>query len=159
MFPFENLHASKAGRFDETILLDSEYTRFLGPFWRRLASQRPGAPLWGVRHQAFLLVLRRCFERLGILWMHAGLYPLRHGGASHDALFRLRPLSNIQDRGRWGSSASLVRYQKLGKAQAQYQQLPDAVRLLVEEVHDEELLGELFHFPQRAAALLRKYEL
>ncbi len=40
------------------------------------------------------------------------LYSLRHGGASHDMLNRIRPLEEIKKRGRWRSDASLRRYTK-----------------------------------------------
>eukprot|EP00971_Amphidinium_carterae_P138188 2738140-Amphidinium_carterae.1 len=42
-------------------------------------------------------------------------YVLRHSGASHDAVHKLRDLVAVQRRGRWLSMASLRRYAKGGR--------------------------------------------
>lgn len=38
------------------------------------------------------------------------LYGLRHGGASHDTLNRLRSLQQVKERGRWVTDSSVRRY-------------------------------------------------
>ena len=40
---------------------------------------------------------------------------LRHSGASHDAYYHVRDLQQIQERGRWKASRSVLRYKKPGR--------------------------------------------
>ena len=47
------------------------------------------------------------------------LYGLRHGGASHDTLNRLRALHQVKERGRWVTDASVNRYRKASLAQSE----------------------------------------
>ena len=56
------------------------------------------------------------------------LYMLRHGGASHDAMTGARGLRDIQDRGRWLTERSVVRYKKGGRVNQLLQGLPVGVQ-------------------------------
>ena len=47
------------------------------------------------------------------------LYGLRHGGASHDTLLQLRSYSQVKERGRWATDASVHRYRKASLAQSE----------------------------------------
>ena len=51
--------------------------------------------------------------------LEPSLYALHHGGASHDAASGARSIQEIKDRGRWSSDASLRRYRKTSRAQAE----------------------------------------
>ena len=55
-------------------------------------------------------------------------YRLRHGGASHDFVNKLRDLTEIQHRGRWKSTASVRRYQKGGRLTQLMNALPKQVQ-------------------------------
>ena len=55
--------------------------------------------------------------------MHASLYGLRHGGASHDGLMQIRSATEILERGRWSGSHSLRRYKKASRAQMELAKL------------------------------------
>ena len=44
-------------------------------------------------------------------------YQLRHSGASHDRLHRLRSQDEVMKRGRWTTTQSVLRYEKHGRAQ------------------------------------------
>lgn len=56
--------------------------------------------------------------------LHPQLYSLRHGGASHDALHRRRPLGAIKKRGHWQSDNRVWRYEKAAVAQRDSQTGP-----------------------------------
>ena len=52
------------------------------------------------------------FEELGCSKLAVVAYSLRHGGPSWDFMKKFRGLEEIQQRGRWRSSSSVLRYQK-----------------------------------------------
>ena len=159
MHPTDQNVASKTGFFDETVVLDSAYTAFLAPFWRKLLEGDPLQPLWNVSQQAVIKLIDRTTAALGLGRICPGLYPLRHGGVSHDIVFQLRDLPAAQNRGRWATPKSLLRYQKAGRAQQMHQQLPLAVRQLTDFVEKENLLPRLFHYPAEASRLLNRFGL
>lgn len=55
------------------------------------------------------------------------LHRLRHGGATHDAAYRIRSLADIQKRGAW-RAMSIARYSKPARLNEQMAELPPAVR-------------------------------
>ena len=120
--------ASKTQTFDDTIILDSSDLPGLGALVLALArSRRPSAHLFEFNHAAF----RERFESLAkglIPTADLVLYQLRHGGASHDLLFKRRELQSIKMRGRWRADQSLRRYAKQGRVQSLVAQLSPASR-------------------------------
>ncbi len=159
LHPQDQLTPSKTGRWDETIDLDVKYTAFLAPFWRALATGAAFAPQWKVSHTDLLRLCKDACVGLGIANFAQGLCPLRHGGASHDAVFALRSVPAIQDRGRWMTTASLLRYQKKGAAQHAHSTLPKPILDLAAELEQRDLLPRVFNFPQEARELLRRHGL
>ena len=65
-------------------------------------------------------------EAIGVQDLDLCIHALRHGGASRDVRERLRPLQEVQRRGRWATSSMLNRYAKLGRLQAVLGKIGDA---------------------------------
>ena len=102
---------SKAGTFDGSIHIDTEYmTSWIAPFLATLSLGRPaGTPLWPFSHAELIAKFRAVSDDCGLTHMKLCLYALRHGGASHDALHALRTMAQVKERGRWSTDRSLVR--------------------------------------------------
>ena len=127
--PIERLEPSKTNTYDDTILLDSIDFPNLGSMINDLARRRAS--------HFFLFgdfksdELRTAFENASQLLKLPPLvlYQLRHGGASHDLLYRRREMEAIKQRGRWRTDASLRRYAKQGKVQSMVANLTNEVRV------------------------------
>ena len=146
LHPCELPHRSKTGKWDESIILDSDYTNWLDPFMRVLVTGRsPDLALWPFDHQELINALKTSAARTGVQTLSPCLYALRHGGASHDALNELRPLHAIKERGRWANDESLRRYKKAARAQAELAKLPAATLALGHEMSLH--LEKYFHEP------------
>ena len=144
--PCERPQRSKTGKWDEPIILDSNFTSWLDPFLRVLVAGRsPDRTLWPFSHQELINVLKVSAARTGVQTLTPCLYALRHGGASHDALNELRPLQAIKERGRWANDESLRRYKKAARAQAELAKLPDATLALGHELSLH--IEKCFHEP------------
>ena len=111
---------TKTKTSDDTVLLDG--LTWLGPLLDRFQRKRaaddflfPGDPA----------ALRRQWQSamLSLGVKDACLYQHRHGGASHDALSKSRPLLEIMQRGRWQATSSLLRYAKPGKVHRMFEML------------------------------------
>ena len=82
------------------------------------------------------MAFRTASKELALDRLSDHLYSLRHGGASHDLLFRRRDLSAVKERGRWMTDASLKRYGKATLLQREINRVPAGVldfSLLVEQ--------------------------
>ena len=78
-----------------------------------MAGSNPEGPLLGMPYADWDLALRAAAtaeglqDQLGAVTLHR----LRHSGASLDALFKTKSLSDVQKHGRWVSSDSVRRYE------------------------------------------------
>ena len=118
--------ASKTDELDETLLIDLERDRELGPALERMLASRFGKG-WrprllkgGANEKLFALDSREVcrlwnlalkglgYDAVGVVSM----YQLRHAGASADTLSALRTLEEVRRRGRWKSWTSVRRYEK-----------------------------------------------
>jgi len=119
---------SKTGEFDETLVMDSAFFRFLDPILQALARGRSAdQPLVGVTYFEWVADFAEAgaaceLDALG----PPVLYQLRHGGTSFEMMMQVRPLLEIKKRGRWQADASLRRYEKGGRLQQQLQRLGKA---------------------------------
>ncbi|CAE7239903.1 unnamed protein product [Symbiodinium sp. CCMP2592] len=133
------LHPLEVGvtqEFDECLQLDLPYHQPLGPATYKLLRlhQKRG------EEHIFTITLENVtqfLERAQIELELKGLgelqpYRLRHGGASHDFVSKLRDLASIQMRGRWRSQSSVRRYQKGGRLTQLMQTLPPHVKRAAE---------------------------
>lgn len=76
-------------------------------------------------HRFEVLMRKTCVESAsGDAYMP---HQCRHGGASHDALDGIRPMRDIQRRGRWRARESLRRYEKHGVLLRVWRRTPLAV--------------------------------
>ena len=55
------------------------------------------------------------------------LHTLRHGGASHDSLYRHRTSAEVQERGDWADPRSVKRYKNPGRFEQLIAQLPSTI--------------------------------
>lgn len=120
--PIERGETSKAGIFDETLILDDSRAPWLGELLNQLAARRSkevgeGGQLWPFTARKYLETWRQCVRALEVEDVAETPYQNRHGGASRDHLLRLRSVGNIQRRGRWASDSSSRIYSKPGRLQ------------------------------------------
>eukprot|EP00439_Symbiodinium_sp_Y106_P000173 s123_g1.t1 len=124
--------ASKTQEFDETVGLDLPYHAGVGAaLHRALQLQRRHEDQKVFTHtlQDFAEFTEAAANALSLQKLgpfHP--YRLRHGGASHDFVNKLRDLTEIQHRGRWKSTASVRRYQKGGRLTQLMNALPKQVQ-------------------------------
>jgi len=102
--------AGKTGLTDESVLISDPilFQCLSALSLTRVAGQKLWSFSMGELRQAF----QRCSLHLNLGHLSSHPYCLRHGGASHDLLHQLRPLAEVQRRGRWLSTSSLRRYGK-----------------------------------------------
>lgn len=116
--PIERGQGSKAGIYDETLILDDTRAAFLGPLMVQLAKRRiKEDKLWDFTAASFLKKWRQAVEIMQIADVAHSPYQNRHGGASRDLMMKLRSLPAIQRKGRWASDASARIYGKPGRLQ------------------------------------------
>jgi len=120
---FEEKIPSKTGTFDETIELgDVASWRWIGRVLDAANElrQNQGIPDSAPLADFSMAKWTKTFVKKGEM---AGfprkeilhLYALRHGGASHDAGNKLRPMLEVQKRGSWRTTTSVCRYSKPGR--------------------------------------------
>ena len=79
--------------------------------WRR---GYPDIRVWGFTYPAYLHVLD---DIDAVMKVKVVPYQLRHSGANHDRLHRLRSQDEVMKRGRWKTMQSVLRYKKHGRVQ------------------------------------------
>ena len=117
--PEQGEKPTKAGGFDDVIVLDTEDKQYLGPLLgaRKKLVGDAGAVFSFSPNQMRQRWAWAC-QALGVQDLELCIHALRHGGASRDVREKLRPMLEVQRRGRWASSGMLMRYAKLGRLQA-----------------------------------------
>lgn len=154
LFPTEGDQMSKAGYFDETVLLDSKNLQWLAPLYKMLTTGRKGsAPLWPFGHRDLAQIFKETAHSCNLTAWSPCLYSLRHGGASYDCLAKLRTELCIMERGRWASTASLKRYKRAARAQLEAQRMPERAKMIASAAAAAGL-ETLFHNPSQAKAII-----
>ena len=126
LHPVEGGVPGKTNLFDGTILIDQDL--WIGDFLLALIHNRSGQEeLWSHSHDTLIALFKRSLMVLGLDFMGATLYSLRHGGASFDLLQKRRSLLEIKRRGRWAADSSLKRYAKEARLQHQLSLVPRSV--------------------------------
>jgi len=140
--PEELPERSKTGEFDDSIPLDSGYLKpWAQPLFKALTTKGGGEPLWSFDYGRYSKVFQEVTEALGL---DVTPYQMRHSGPSIDRSKDLRPLIEVQKRGRWKSHKSLARYEKSARLAANFQQLPLPVQqhcLLAESLLEDVMCG------------------
>ena len=113
------------GTFDDAVSLSDVRAPWLGQALGRHAAARRRAlraqghtslevelsPLWSLSAADLRAQFDKAVDDLGLRWVVKCRYGLRHGGASRDVLSQLRPLQEVQRRGRWAVLSS-IKHQK-----------------------------------------------
>lgn len=132
MHPFEVGVPSKTLEFDESLELDLDYHRGVGELIHRYINHHHIAQkstVLGHANKDLTSFMEEASNHLNLQVLgKIDPYRFRHGGASHDAVNRLRDLNAIQMRGRWKSAASVRRYQKGARLNQIFGSLPAAVQ-------------------------------
>jgi len=148
--PFEREEATKAGAYDESVVLDSRREDFLGELSGALAEQRQAAagdpleavPLWSFTARAFLEEWRAAVQQLRVGDLVESPYQCRHGGPSRDRLMKLRSLLAVKKRGRWAADSSVRVYEQSGRVQETLHKLSPELVLFGNSVREN--FGRLF---------------
>ena len=123
------MRASKTSQFDESVLLDWPEVPALGRALRRLTQNRAERePLWDFNVAEFNLDWKSDVDRAGLSVLSPHPYTLRHGGASHDLLYKRRDRSEVLARGRWWSESSIRRSGKHSRALKEVSRLHPEVK-------------------------------
>ena len=117
---------SKTFEFDDSLMIDSEWAQFLKPILSVMKEGDPLAPVFTFRYTRFVEELALACEQLQCPRMVP--YEMRHSGPSHDRMVKSRSLLEVQKRGRWKTTRSLVRYEKHTRMLQAWNRLPAAVR-------------------------------
>ena len=115
--------SSKVKTYDDTLLLDG-HLGWLGPrLFKHAAGAKGERKLFEEPRAEFTRQFALAAKSIG-MDPPPHEYQLRHGGAAHDLMHKLRERGAVKARGRWVTEASLVRYGKQGKVQALLAKLP-----------------------------------
>ena len=117
---------NKSGEFDESVRMDIDELEWMNDIFVELRADGSSEPVWSFLNVHLTSMLRDPAALSGVSHLRPQLYSLRHGGASHDALTRRRPLSEIKKRGRWASDQTVRRYEKAALAQREANRLSHA---------------------------------
>ena len=123
LHPWSHGRASKAGQFDDSVLLDSRDRPWMGDLmlsWKR--SKAPRQQLATFTMSEWGAEFKQCCEILGLPPCH--LYVLRHSGPSDDFLRNNRSMTQIKRRGRWSQDQTVRKYEKAARSLAQMSQWP-----------------------------------
>ena len=112
---------SKAGQVDDSFVFGTKGRMWVVDIVKKLARRvRKGARLFPDLN---LISYERAFQKasraLKLEMLGVTPHVVRHTGPSNDRLFNLRPLSEVQKRGRWGHIKSCTRYEKRAKIMRQ----------------------------------------
>ena len=136
--PFERGEESKAGVYDETLILDNVRAPWLESTLHSHVQQRlkqgEDADLWSFSAAQYLSSWREAVNLLQIGDVASSPYQNRHGGASRDHLMKLRSVQAIQRRGRWAVDSSARVYDKPGRLQQVINKYSDLLQEFGEQV-------------------------
>ena len=135
----------KVGLSDESLLFDELACGLLIGQFLALAAKQGDKQLLGLAPGQLKAEWASAIATLKVGPMD--LYQLRHGGASHDLLCRLRDPLQVKLLLRHSSDASLARYGKATRAQKEINKLPGPVVELGQ--HMITSLQECFYDPRR----------
>ena len=148
MCPSTESVTTKTGQQDDTLLLGTKnptrrwLAALLAALLKRVAGREDSARLFTLDLAAFEKLTREAVKALGLAALRLSPHSWRHGGPSHDAYHGLRTLAEIQQRGRWRSQASVLRYEKHGRLLRQLR-LMSASHLVAVEIAAKSLQSDM----------------
>ncbi|CAK0844650.1 unnamed protein product [Prorocentrum cordatum] len=120
LHPQEGGATSKTGRVDESLLADNPLFPWLPQVLGLLKAKLPHSLVFNFGQAQWGRALKGAASACGLTALgDPCLHRLRHGGASHDLLFKARILLGAKKRGRWASDRSLARYERGGRINEQ----------------------------------------
>ena len=128
LHPSDRQESSKVGLSDETILLDSKTTPWMGLLLRHHLSLHRGEMIFRVDYRGLRDAWQGALVDLGLCRTHSVLYQLRHSGPSYDRMVKHRSLLDVKKRGRWLSDSSVRRYEASARLNQEFQKLPKKVQ-------------------------------
>ena len=140
LHPQESAVPSKVGQFNDSLVVGSHGREWIGNLLGRIYSAHPGdldSQLFDFTLNRFEKEFKLSVSRLGIQKLQLSPHCLRHGGASHDYLFGIRSLPDVQARGCWGSYESVRRYAKHGRINRQLNLLTPEQQQTAKQSHLE----------------------
>ncbi len=132
---------TKSGEFEEAVTIDGPWAPWLNPILEALHRRlRPEQGLWmGLSSEQLIDMLRVAATRLNLSHLGVEWHNVRHGGASHDAVFKLREVLDIQKRLRHSSLNTVRRYEKSAKLASELRRADDEVvqfgQTMVDRLH------------------------
>ena len=146
------LACERGASSSRVLILNRPDVRFLDKMWRGLHRGRPSdATLIPLGQSELAMEIKNIFEEVGAEKLGIVAYSLRHGGPSWDFMSGFRDLAVIQQRGRWRSNQSVLRYQKSAKLLAAMHQIPPRFKKFVDHCNNN--LEALLDFPSLGPAL------
>ena len=127
-FPSERAGRSKVGLADVSVLLDSSVCPWLGPLLDSVAQRGPQEALFALNALQLRNLWRRVNDEVGLKEFRFVMHQLRHGGASHDRLLRLRTREEIKARGAWATDKNVNRYEAAARVQQLEAVAPSSVQ-------------------------------
>ena len=121
---------TKTGLYDDCILLDSPGRSDLGVVMKYLTArcERADSHLFQqLTLHAYNKAIKKACDTLNLEKLRLTPHNLRHSGPSTDAYYKARSLSAIQQRGRWASISSVLRYNKPGRMLLLHQLVPQNI--------------------------------
>eukprot|EP00971_Amphidinium_carterae_P183870 3650286-Amphidinium_carterae.1 len=128
-----DLHLSKTGAADESVQFDTLGYEWLGEVFEILRRHRHQRSAWTFGYPLVLKLFK--WSGLKFKVPHFTPYRLRHSGPSADRLAGTRSLQEIQQRGRWLSHSSVVRYEKASRVASEWHKLEPRLRAFCEYCH------------------------
>ena len=132
---------SKTGTKDDSILLDSSWTAFLGPILEYMSKGPKMEKVWSFDYAEYLSVFHSCCQDLNVQLVP---YQARHSGPSIDRALNSRSQEEVRKRGGWVGRQSMARYEKSGRLAATWRKLSSETQLcctLAEKYLEEIMLG------------------
>ena len=123
LFPDERIERSKVGAANESIMLDSDYCREVGPLLASLMMGSGQEAIFPFGLARLTAIWKSAIKDIGLERFGFVLYQLRHGGPSHDRRYKLRSALEVKLRGRWASDRVMKRYEAHARLDREFQRL------------------------------------
>jgi integrase len=125
---------TKTKQQDDTVLFDSVDRPFAGNIVQRVVKPIIGTDVKLFPHLSLAIyekLFRQVSAKLKLKRFRITPHTIRHSGPSFDRLKNFRSESQIQERGRWACTRSVMRYRKPGRLLLSMSQLPSAVQKMM----------------------------
>jgi hypothetical protein len=124
----------KTGTTDDTLLWDVPDLLWLPKIFELITeagSRLLDVDVWPFSYYQLSLQVSKARAKIGLKVVP---YQIRHSGASWDAAKKFRSLLEIQARGGWRTTTSVLRYEKSGRMLREYARMSSARRDFCEEI-------------------------